>query len=99
MDRVRKSSIGDIPVLMPDGKPSRRRGAGPRAFRWLLWLLLVVAAAGAGYLVRARRAARAPAQRALPAAADSLRAAADSTARTTGGTRRRPDSSRSRPPQ
>jgi len=99
VDRVRKSSVGDIPVLMPDGKPSRRRGAGSRVPRWLLWLLLAAVVAGAIYVVRTRRQGRAPAPRAAQAQGDSLSVSGDSSAPTSGGTRSRPDTGRARPPR
>ena len=47
MGRVRKSSAGDIPVLMPDGKPSRRTGRGRRVFLFSLMGILAAAAIAA----------------------------------------------------
>src|SRR5690606_27097074 len=45
--RVRKSSAGDIPVLMPDGKPLRRTGRGRRIFLSTLMGILAAAAIAA----------------------------------------------------
>lgn len=47
MGRVRKSSAGDIPVLMPDGKPLRRTGRGRRIFLFTLMGILAAAAIAA----------------------------------------------------
>lgn len=47
MGRVRKSSAGDIPVLMPDGKPTRRPGRGRRIFLYSLMGILAAAAIAA----------------------------------------------------